>query len=74
MMGTSTKSILYAVEVDQGGGRWLPFLKTESFEHAQAIAEDAAPAAQWSASLRRRASGLKLMIRYAHRDYGSRWI
>ena len=41
MMGTSTKSVVYAVEVDQGGGRWLTILKTESFEHAQVIAEDA---------------------------------
>ena len=40
-MAPTTKRIVYAVEVDEGGDRWLPILKTESFEHAQAIAEDA---------------------------------
>jgi hypothetical protein len=37
-MAPTTKRIVYAVEVDQGGEHWLPILETESFEHAQAIA------------------------------------
>jgi hypothetical protein len=40
-MANATKKIVCSVEVDQGGGRWLSILKTESFEHAQAFAEDA---------------------------------
>ncbi|RWP64129.1 hypothetical protein [Mesorhizobium sp.] len=40
-MADTGKRIIYAVEVDQGGGRWLSILRTEDFEHAQAIAEDA---------------------------------
>ena len=41
MMAGVEKRTIYAVEVDQGGGRWQTILRTEDFEHAQAFAEDA---------------------------------
>jgi hypothetical protein len=40
-MAGTTKKIVYGVEVDQGGGRWLSILRSEDFEYAQAFAEDA---------------------------------
>jgi hypothetical protein len=40
MPGTE-KRIIHSVEIDQGGGRWLAILRSEDFEHTQAIAEDA---------------------------------
>jgi hypothetical protein len=40
-MAPTGKRIVYSVEIDQGGGRWLAILRTEDFNHAQAIADDA---------------------------------
>ncbi len=41
MMANATKGTVYAVEVDQGNRAWLPILRTEDFDYAEALAEDA---------------------------------